>query len=288
MLRKAGYEVFVYHDRTSSRVCVGSFKSADDPDANRLRSLMTPSGNSAQFYHEFRGQRGEGQAGEPLDPRAVVDSDHGAPGRLTATARREAATLSPAPPIRLVLATRNRKKGGEMQGLLLPPWEPNPTLDRLRVETLDEHPEVGDVDEDAPTFSGNARKRRPNSRPGRRGMLGPRRRLGPRRFDALGAAAPRHVFSARYSGTHGDDAANNRKLLDELVGVPPEGRGAAFVCALALADPTGTIRAESEGACTAAGSIGLSFRASAGSAGMTRSSLIPKSITGPSASCPPW
>ncbi len=47
------------------------------------------------------------------------------------------------------------------------------------------------------------------------------------------------VYSARYAGTHGDDEANNRKLLEALAGVPAERRGAAFVCALALADPDG-------------------------------------------------
>lgn len=43
------------------------------------------------------------------------------------------------------------------------------------------------------------------------------------------------IYSARYAGVHGDDAANNQKLLDELLpyrtDVPIE---AFFVCALAL------------------------------------------------------
>src|SRR5262249_44974885 len=39
------------------------------------------------------------------------------------------------------------------------------------------------------------------------------------------------------------------KLLDELAEVPDERRGAAFVCALALADPDGSIRLEAAGAC---------------------------------------
>ena len=57
--------------------------------------------------------------------------------------------------------------------------------------------------------------------------------------DALGGDPG--VDSALYAGTHGDDAANNRKLLTALENVPEERRGAAFVCVLALADPTGTI-----------------------------------------------
>ncbi|WP_458070259.1 RdgB/HAM1 family non-canonical purine NTP pyrophosphatase [Rhodanobacter sp. BL-MT-08] len=42
------------------------------------------------------------------------------------------------------------------------------------------------------------------------------------------------LYSARYAGTHGDNAANNAKLLRELDGVPPEQRGAFFICVLAL------------------------------------------------------
>lgn len=42
------------------------------------------------------------------------------------------------------------------------------------------------------------------------------------------------VFSARYAGKHGDDDANNRKLLHELAQVPEADRAAKFVCALVL------------------------------------------------------
>lgn len=42
------------------------------------------------------------------------------------------------------------------------------------------------------------------------------------------------LYSARYAGKHGDNAANNAKLLRELDGVPPEQRGAFFICVLAL------------------------------------------------------
>ena len=50
------------------------------------------------------------------------------------------------------------------------------------------------------------------------------------------------LYSARYAGTHGDNAANNAKLLQTLDGVPAEQRGAFFICVLALMhhadDPT--------------------------------------------------
>lgn len=42
------------------------------------------------------------------------------------------------------------------------------------------------------------------------------------------------LYSARYSGRHGDAAANNAKLLRELDGVPAAQRGAFFICVLVL------------------------------------------------------
>lgn len=48
------------------------------------------------------------------------------------------------------------------------------------------------------------------------------------------------VLSARWSGTHGDDAANLRLLLDQITDVPDDRRGGAFVCAAAAALPDGT------------------------------------------------
>lgn len=47
------------------------------------------------------------------------------------------------------------------------------------------------------------------------------------------------VFSARWSGRHGDDAANLRLLLAQLADVPDTRRGASFVCVAALARPDG-------------------------------------------------
>lgn len=53
--------------------------------------------------------------------------------------------------------------------------------------------------------------------------------------DALDGAPG--VHSARYAGMHGDDAANNQKLVGSLADVPEEKRGARFVSVLALASP---------------------------------------------------
>lgn len=51
------------------------------------------------------------------------------------------------------------------------------------------------------------------------------------------------VLSARWSGRHGDDAANNALLLGQLGDVPDERRTARFVstCALVLPDGTTTV-----------------------------------------------
>jgi XTP/dITP diphosphohydrolase len=154
-------------------------------------------------------------------------------------------TMSPPPDLTLILGTRNRKKCRELAELIAPAWEPNPRLSRLTIRALDEVESSVEVVEDADTFAGNARKKASETA----------RELGlwvladdsGLTVDALDGAPG--VLSARYAGSHGNDEANNRKLIEALAAVPDDRRGAAFVCALALADPTGTIRMETTGAC---------------------------------------
>lgn len=55
--------------------------------------------------------------------------------------------------------------------------------------------------------------------------------------DALGGAPG--VYSARYCGRHGDDEANNDKLLEALADVPAAQRSAHFTSAVCLMLPTG-------------------------------------------------
>ena len=58
------------------------------------------------------------------------------------------------------------------------------------------------------------------------------------------------VYSARYSGEHGNDEMNNKKLLKELDGVPEEKRTAYYVAAIACVFPDGrqfTVRGECHG-----------------------------------------
>ncbi len=64
--------------------------------------------------------------------------------------------------------------------------------------------------------------------------------------DALGGDPG--VRSARFAGGHGDDAANNHKLLALLENTPYAARTARFVCVIALAMPDGTELTE-EGRC---------------------------------------
>lgn len=145
----------------------------------------------------------------------------------------------------LILATRNEKKGREMIDLLAPPWEPQSRLSRLDPRTLVAFPDLAETVEDADTFAGNARKKASEAAIALRSwVVADDSGLA---VDALGGAPG--VFSARYAGTHGDDHANNRKLLEALATIPDERRGAAFVCALAVADPSGAIALEAEGRC---------------------------------------
>ena len=55
------------------------------------------------------------------------------------------------------------------------------------------------------------------------------------------------VYSARYAGKQGDDAANNARLLAELAPLPDDRRAAYYVCVAALADPAGEVKAVSRG-----------------------------------------
>ncbi|MCB2290747.1 XTP/dITP diphosphatase [Clostridium sp. CS001] len=62
------------------------------------------------------------------------------------------------------------------------------------------------------------------------------------------------IFSARFAGEHGNDKANNEKLLGLLDGRPEEQRRAKFICAMVLIvnkDKIVKVQGESEGVITA-------------------------------------
>lgn len=136
---------------------------------------------------------------------------------------------------RLLLASDNAKKRAELQALLS-------SMGLALVSPRD----IGGlppVDEDLPDFAGNAAKKA-RSAALASGMWSLADDSG-LEVDALNGAPG--VRSARYAGIHGDDAANNARLLADLAGVPPQRRGARFVCALALARPDGSLALSVEG-----------------------------------------
>jgi XTP/dITP diphosphohydrolase len=126
--------------------------------------------------------------------------------------------MTPAP---LVLASQNPKKSSELDALLRPlGWQ---------VQALSRFTADSPV-EDAPTFVENALiKARHAARISGLPAIADDSGL---EVAALGGAPG--VRSARYAGEPSDDAANNRRLLVALSGVPAAERGARFVCALVL------------------------------------------------------
>lgn len=150
----------------------------------------------------------------------------------------------------LVLGTRNRKKLVELEPLLAPLG--------FQLFTLDAFPEAVEVAETGATFAANAAlKASEQARHLGRWVLGEDSGL---EVDALGGAPG--VISARFAGEQGNDAANNRLLLEKLAAVPPEKRSARYVCHIALSDPQGQLRISVEEYCR-----GRILTAPAGSAG---------------------
>ena len=143
--------------------------------------------------------------------------------------------------MQLLLASNNQKKHAELSRMLRP----------LEIEVLLPRDVGGldDVDEDQPTFAGNARKKALAAAT-EKGLLSLADDSGLEVERLDGAPG---VFSARFAGEPHDDGANNALLLEKLAGVADEDRGARFVCALCLARPDGSVVAEIQG--TASGRI---------------------------------
>ena len=134
----------------------------------------------------------------------------------------------------LVFATRNRGKLTELALLLAGAPVEILSVDDAAARLGREIPEVV---EDADTFVGDAAKKaREVAAITGWPALADDSGL---EVDALGGAPG--VYSARYAGAQGDDAANNARLLRELAGVPPERRTARFHATLVLADPAGPL-----------------------------------------------
>jgi XTP/dITP diphosphohydrolase len=131
---------------------------------------------------------------------------------------------------RLVLATRNAHKVRELRAILAA------AVPGLGDDDLGGLPaDLPDVAETGVTFADNALlKARAACAATGLPALADDSGLA---VDVLGGAPG--VFSARWAGRHGDDAANLALLLAQLADVLEAHRGAAFVCAAALVAPGG-------------------------------------------------
>jgi len=140
-------------------------------------------------------------------------------------------------PRTLVLGTRNKKKLGELVGLLAPHG--------FELKTLADYPNAIEVDETGTTFAENASlKAVQQARHLNAWVLGEDSGLS---VDALEGAPG--VYSARFSGTDATDEKNNLLLLEKLRGVPLEQRTARYTCHAALSDPSGQVHGDVEDYC---------------------------------------
>ena len=140
---------------------------------------------------------------------------------------------------RLVLATRNAHKVGELRAVLTREVEAG-RLEEVEVLGVDAFDDVPEVAETGVTFAENALLKA-RAVAAATGVLAVADDSGIA-VDVLGGAPG--IFSARWAGRHGDDAANLDLLLAQLGDVPTAHRGGAFVCAAALATPQGDTHVE--------------------------------------------
>lgn len=135
-----------------------------------------------------------------------------------------------------ILATNNMKKLAEMQRILSPLGINVVTAKMLGIT----------LEEDGDTFEANAKIKALNAC---------KATNMPAIADDSGICvdyldgAP-GIFSARFSGEHGNDEKNNDLLLEKLSGVPMEKRKAHYACAICCVFPDGkeiTVRGECHG-----------------------------------------
>lgn len=128
---------------------------------------------------------------------------------------------------RVVLATRNAHKVVEVRRILS---ESGLDIDLVG---LDAFPDAPDVAETGLTFEENALlKARTIAAATGLAAIADDSGLT---VDVLGGMPG--IFSARWAGRHGDDAANLRLVLAQIADIADVDRGAAFVCAAAVARP---------------------------------------------------
>ncbi|MEV0091820.1 RdgB/HAM1 family non-canonical purine NTP pyrophosphatase [Streptomyces sp. NPDC050738] len=133
---------------------------------------------------------------------------------------------------RLILATRNAGKVTELHAILAGAGLPHELVG------ADAYPEIPDVKETGVTFAENALLKA-HALAQATGLPAVADDSG-LCVDVLNGAPG--IFSARWSGTHGNDQANLDLLLAQLSDIADEHRAAHFACAAALALPDGTER----------------------------------------------
>jgi XTP/dITP diphosphohydrolase len=135
-------------------------------------------------------------------------------------------------PLRLILATRNRHKVEEVHRILAT------TQYEVDIIGLDAYPDVSEVAETGTTFTENALlKARSASDAIGEPAIADDSGLA---VDALNGMPG--VLSARWAGRYGDDLTNLELLVGQMTDISEERRGAAFVCAAAVAFPDGRQR----------------------------------------------
>ncbi|MFZ0833675.1 MAG: RdgB/HAM1 family non-canonical purine NTP pyrophosphatase [Mycobacterium sp.] len=133
--------------------------------------------------------------------------------------------------IRLLVASRNRKKLAELRRVL------DAAGLAFELVSLSDVPPFAEAPETGATFEDNALAKARDAFAAT-GLPAVADDSG-LEVDALNGMPG--VLSARWGGLHGDDAANNALLLAQLSDVPAERRGAAFVSACALASDAGEV-----------------------------------------------
>ena len=125
----------------------------------------------------------------------------------------------------VVIATGNRHKFKELKALL--------TMPGIRWHSLADYPALPPVRETGHTFDANAIKKAQAVARGTR-MLAIADDSG---LEVEALRGGPGVRSARFAGRHGNDRANNVKVLRLMKGLPPAKRKARYRCSLVLADP---------------------------------------------------
>ncbi len=133
--------------------------------------------------------------------------------------------------LKIVLASNNKKKIAELETLLGGTSSNDRVVDVLSLRDIGFE---GDIEENGTSFEENSLIKA--SAPADLGFIGIADDSG-LAVDHLDGAPG--IYSARYAGEHGDDAANRMKLLEALDGVPTEERGGKFVCAVSVVLPAG-------------------------------------------------